>query len=110
MFLHVDGAWAGVFTSLPEARQECFLDQVNASSTSSSDPAVGCVASFCTNLHKSGLVAFDASALWIRDRRLLTEALDITPPFLRNKHSDTGSVVDYRNWYVFHCHRVATAQ
>jgi len=28
----------------------------------------------------------------VRDRKLLTEALDITPPFLRNKHTDTGEI------------------
>jgi len=28
----------------------------------------------------------------------LTEALDITPPFLRSAEADAGTVVDYRNW------------
>lgn len=53
----------------------------------------------------------------VRDRKMLTEALDITPPFLRNKQSDQGEsqffwslakaqrgtaglVVDYRNWQI----------
>jgi len=56
--------------------------------------------SFCTNFHKWGLVNFDCSTLWVRDRTLLTEALDITPPFLRSKEGDSGLVIDYRNWHL----------
>lgn len=43
------------------------------------------------------LVAFDCSSLFVRDSKLLTEVLDVTPPFLRN-HAHAGQVVDYRNW------------
>lgn len=104
LFLHVDAAWAGVFLACPELRQECGLEAINKRSSAVTAAkgicASGEVHSFCTNLHKSGLVTFDASCLWIRDRKLLTEALDITPPFLRNKHSDEGTVVDFRNWQM----------
>ncbi|KAL8290024.1 hypothetical protein RQP46_002963 [Phenoliferia psychrophenolica] len=102
LFIHCDAAWAGVFLACPELRAECQLDAINARSKAANVAAGICasgeVHSFCTNLHKSGLVTFDASCLWIRDRKLLTEALDVTPPFLRNKQSDLGTVVDYRNW------------
>lgn len=37
-----------------------------------------------------GLVNFDASSLWVRDRTSLTNALDITPEYLRTKHGDAG--------------------
>ncbi len=37
-----------------------------------------------------GLTNFDFSALWVRYRKLLTDALDVTPPFLRSKQSDAG--------------------
>ena len=43
-----------------------------------------------TNLCKWGLTNFDASTLWVRDRTNLTDALDITPEFLRTKHGDEG--------------------
>ena len=43
---------------------------------------------------------FDCSALWVRDRTLLTDALNVTPEFLRTKHGDTGAVIDYRNWQL----------
>lgn len=39
----------------------------------------------------------ECSCLWIRDSKLLTEVLDVTPPFLRN-HAHQGQVTDYRNW------------
>jgi len=54
--------------------------------------------SFCTNFHKWGLVNFDASTFWVRDRRHLTEALEITPAYLRTKHGD--AVIDYGTWQV----------
>ena len=38
-----------------------------------------------------GLVSVDCAGLWVRDRRELTEALDITPPFLRSNEADAGS-------------------
>lgn len=37
-----------------------------------------------------GLVNFDCSAMWVRDRKHLTDTLDITPEFLRSKHGDEG--------------------
>ncbi|KAH9044266.1 pyridoxal-dependent decarboxylase conserved domain-containing protein, partial [Lactarius hengduanensis] len=47
-----------------------------------------------------GLTNFDASALWVRERKQLIDALDITPEFLRTKEGDTGTVIDYRNWHL----------
>lgn len=38
--------------------------------------------------------------MWIRDRNLLTDALDVTPEFLRTKEGDAGTVIDYRNWQL----------
>ncbi|KAJ7714338.1 pyridoxal phosphate-dependent transferase [Mycena maculata] len=89
VWLHVDAAWAGLALCCPETREALFLDTINAS-----------VDSFCANFHKWGLVNFDASTLWVRDRKSLNEALDITPPFLRTAHGDAGTVVDYRNWHL----------
>jgi aromatic-L-amino-acid decarboxylase len=44
----------------------------------------------------------------VRDRKLLTSALDVTPTYLRTKHGDAGTVIDYRNWQiaVSHLHLV----
>ena len=81
VWLHIDAAWAGVALSCPEYREKLYLPQINEYATS-----------FCTNFHKWGLVNFDFSALWVRDRKLLTEALDITPFFLRTKQGDEGEL------------------
>lgn len=40
------------------------------------------------------------SALYVRNRLDLTNALDITPVYLRNPYSDMGTVIDYRNWSI----------
>ncbi|KAJ5579626.1 uncharacterized protein N7459_005611 [Penicillium hispanicum] len=58
------------------------------------------VDSFNMNMHKWLLVNFDASALFVRNRLDLTNALDITPTYLRNPYSDMGTVIDYRNWSI----------
>ncbi|KAG8942904.1 hypothetical protein FRC04_003304 [Tulasnella sp. 424] len=47
-----------------------------------------------------GLVNFESSGMWVRNRKLLTDALDVTPEFLRTKHSEEGTVIDYRNWQL----------
>ena len=67
-----------------------------------------------------GLVNFDCSALWVRDRSNLVDALEVTPVFLRSKQGDSGKsllyaksvsialplgkflgkVIDYRNWHL----------
>jgi aromatic-L-amino-acid decarboxylase len=85
-WVHVDAAWAGVAALCPEFRH--LLDGVEL------------VDSFCTNAHKWLLTAFDASLLWVRDGTALPAALSITPEYLRNSASESGAVVDYRDWQV----------
>ncbi|KAM5434628.1 hypothetical protein MferCBS31731_006730 [Microsporum ferrugineum] len=65
------------------------------------------VDSFNFNMHKWLLVNFDARqvsgslfCLFVRNQVDLTSALDITPHYLRNPHSDAGAVTDYRNWQL----------
>ncbi|TDL17217.1 hypothetical protein BD410DRAFT_816531 [Rickenella mellea] len=89
LWIHVDAAWAGVTLACPEYREICHLDYINRY-----------VHSFCTNFHKWGLVNFDASLLWVRNRKHLTDALDVTPQFLRTAQGDAGTVIDYRNWHL----------
>ncbi|KAG8950198.1 hypothetical protein FRC04_007832 [Tulasnella sp. 424] len=38
--------------------------------------------------------------MWVCDRTLLTDALNVTSEFLRTKHSEEGTVIDYRNWQL----------
>jgi len=89
LWVHIDAAWAGLSLVCPEYRELCFLDSINKFADS-----------FCTNFHKWGLTNFDCSLLWVRNRNDLTDALDITPAFLRSKHGDAGTVIDYRNWHL----------
>ncbi|OJJ50263.1 hypothetical protein ASPZODRAFT_57673 [Penicilliopsis zonata CBS 506.65] len=85
IWVHIDAAYAGAALVAEEYRAIAneFADGVD---------------SFNMNMHKWLLVNFDASCLFVRKRTDLTSALDITPAYLRNHYSDTGSVIDYRNW------------
>jgi len=89
LWIHIDAAWAGVTLACPELRETALLDSINRYGDS-----------FCTNFHKWGLVNFDACGFWVKYRKNLTNALDITPEFLRSKHGDAGTVIDYRNWHL----------
>lgn len=49
---------------------------------------------------KWSLLLTPFSVLFVRNRLDLTNALDITPTYLRNPYSDMGTVIDYRNWSI----------
>jgi aromatic-L-amino-acid decarboxylase len=86
IWIHVDAAYAGVALVLPEYQHYC-------KHFSTFD-------SFDTNMHKWLLTNFDASCLFVQNRRDLTDALSITPAYLRNNFSDQGLVTDYRDWQI----------
>lgn len=84
-WLHVDAAWAGVAAVCPELREHLAgLERAD---------------SFVTNPHKWLLTTFDCSTFWVRDRAALVGALSILPEYLRNAASESGAVVDYRDWH-----------
>ncbi|KAK9474515.1 pyridoxal phosphate-dependent transferase [Dipodascopsis tothii] len=86
LWRHVDAAYAGAAMICPELRASC-LDGVDGFD------------SFDVNMHKWLLVNFDASCLFVRDRRDLTDALSILPPYLRS--ADMGSAaINYRDWQI----------
>jgi len=89
IWLHVDAAWAGVTLACPEYREIAQLSGINDYADS-----------ICINFHKWGLTNFDTSAFWVRERKRLIDALDVTPEFLRTKEGDAGIVIDYRNWHL----------
>lgn len=86
LWIHVDAAYAG-------AALVCEEYQHYTKHLSSFD-------SFDMNMHKWLLTNFDASCLFIQNRRDLTDALSITPAYLRNTFSDSGLVTDYRDWQI----------
>ena len=86
IWLHVDAAHAGSATICPEHR--ALID------------GIGFADSYVFNPHKWLLTNFDCSCFWVADRAALTSALSVLPEYLRNRASDAGEVIDYRDWPV----------
>ena len=87
IWLHVDAAYAGVAAICPELRW------INDGVGEYAD-------SYCTDPHKWLLTNFDCTAFWVADRVTLTGALSVLPEYLRNQASESGTVLDYRDWQV----------
>lgn len=85
-WLHVDAAWAGTAAVCPEHR---WLHE-----------GLAACDSYVTNPHKWLLTNVDCSAFYVADATWLTRALSVAPEYLRNAASETGAVVDYRNWQI----------
>ena len=86
MWVHADGAFAGSAAVCPELRfVNAGLDEVD---------------SYTFNPHKWLLTNFDCSLLYVADRGPLLDALSILPEYLRNTASESGAVIDYRDWQV----------
>ncbi|PHH87173.1 hypothetical protein CDD83_9238 [Cordyceps sp. RAO-2017] len=86
VWVHVDAAYAGAALVLDEHRPLA--------------DAAGRFRSFNFNPHKWLFTTFDCSALFVRRRDDLIEALSVQPPYLRNAASDAGAVVDFRDWQI----------
>jgi aromatic-L-amino-acid/L-tryptophan decarboxylase len=83
---HVDAAWAGSAMCLPELRHhQAGVDRAD---------------SYTFNPHKWMFTNFDCNVLWVADREPLISTLSIVPPYLRNEASESGAVIDYRDWHV----------
>ena len=85
-WVHVDAAHAGAAAVAPEFRW--MLDGLDR------------LDSFAFNAHKWLLTNFDCDCFYVRDRRSLTDAMSITPEYLRNAASESGQVVDFRDWQI----------
>jgi aromatic-L-amino-acid/L-tryptophan decarboxylase len=85
-WLHVDAAQAGAACLCPEFRW--FLDGVEHADSVTFNP------------HKSMLTNFDCNLFWVRDRAALVDALSVTPEYLRNPATESGRVIDYRDWQI----------
>jgi len=86
VWLHVDGAMAGTAALCPEFRH-LFAGLELADS-------------YCFNPHKWMFTNFDCDCFWVASRRELIGALSILPEYLRNQASESGAVIDYRDWQV----------
>ncbi|MPY91774.1 MAG: aspartate aminotransferase family protein [Acidimicrobiia bacterium] len=85
-WVHVDAAMSGPAAICPEFRWV----------TDGLEGADSC----CTNPHKWLFTNFDCDCFWVADRAPLLDALSILPEFLRNAASESGAVIDYRDWQV----------
>ncbi|MCC6425811.1 MAG: aspartate aminotransferase family protein [Phycisphaerales bacterium] len=86
IWLHVDAAHAGAACICPEFRW--MIDGIAEAD------------SFCFNPHKWLLTNFDCNCFWVRDHRAIVDAMSVTPEYLRNAASESGEVVDFRDWQV----------
>ena len=86
VWLHVDAAMAGTAAICPEFH---FLHD-----------GLELADSYCFNPHKWMFTNFDCDCFFVADRSRLIRALSILPDYLRNKATDSGAVIDYRDWQV----------
>jgi aromatic-L-amino-acid decarboxylase len=83
---HVDAAWAGTAMLCPELRD--------------AQDGAELADSYVFNAHKWLLTNVDCSVFWVADRAPLIETMSIVPEYLRNTASESGEVIDYRDWHV----------
>ena len=85
-WLHVDAAMSGTAALCPEFRH--LLDGLEWAD------------SYCFNPHKWMFVNFDCDCFYVKDRSRLVKTLSILPEYLRNAATQSGAVIDYRDWQV----------
>jgi len=86
LWLHVDAAMSGTAALCPEFRW--------------THDGLDLADSYCFNPHKWMFTNFDCDCFWVRDRAALINALTVLPEFLRNKATESGAVIDYRDWQI----------
>ncbi|XP_041009177.1 tryptophan decarboxylase TDC2-like [Juglans microcarpa x Juglans regia] len=86
MWMHVDAAYGGSACICPEFRH--YLDGIERVDSLSISP------------HKWLLTYLDCCCLWVKHPSLLVQALSTDPEYLKNKPSESNSVVDYKDWQV----------
>jgi len=86
LWLHVDAAMSGTAALCPEYR--------------SIHDGVEFADSYCINPHKWMFTNFDCDCFYVADRNVLTRTLSVLPEFLRNRASESGAVIDYRDWQI----------
>lgn len=86
LWLHVDAALAGTAGLCPEFRH-LFAGLEWADS-------------YDFNPHKWMFTNFDCSCFFVADRAHLIRTLSVLPEYLRNKATESGAVIDYRDWQV----------
>ncbi len=86
LWLHVDAAMSGTAMVCPEFRHL--------------QNGVEVADSYNFNPHKWMGANFDCSCFWVADRKALIQTLSILPEYLRNQATESGAVIDYRDWHI----------
>jgi len=86
LWLHVDGAMCGTAALCPEFRH---IHQ-----------GLELADSYAFNPHKWMFTNFDCDCFYVADRAALVKTLSVLPEYLRNKATESGAVIDYRDWQV----------
>jgi aromatic-L-amino-acid/L-tryptophan decarboxylase len=86
LWLHVDGAMCGTAALCPEFRHI--------------HNGLELADSYCFNPHKWMFTNFDCDCFYVADRAALIQTLSVLPEYLRNKATESGAVIDYRDWQV----------
>jgi len=86
LWLHVDAAMSGTAALCPEFR---FLHD-----------GVEFADSYTFNPHKWMFTNFDCNCFYVADRKHLIQTLSVLPEYLRNKATESGAVIDYRDWHI----------
>jgi aromatic-L-amino-acid decarboxylase len=86
IWFHVDAAMSGTAALCPEFRH--------------THAGVELADSYTFNPHKWMFTNFDCNCFYVADRKALIQTLSILPEYLRNKATESGAVIDYRDWQI----------
>lgn len=86
LWLHVDAAMSGTAALCPEFR---FIQQ-----------GIEFADSYCFNPHKWMFTNFDCDCFYVANRGALIRTLSVLPEYLRNQATESGAVIDYRDWHI----------
>ena len=86
LWLHVDAAMSGTAALCPEFR---YLHD-----------GLDLADSYCFNPHKWMFTNFDCDCFYVADRKALIQTLSVLPEYLRNRATESGAVIDYRDWQI----------
>jgi aromatic-L-amino-acid decarboxylase len=86
VWLHVDAAMSGSAALCPEFRH--------------THRGVEHADSYCFNPHKWMFTNFDCDVFYVADRKALIQTLSVLPEYLRNQATESGAVIDYRDWHI----------
>jgi len=86
LWMHIDAAMAGTAAICPEYRH--ILDGIELAD------------SFSFNPHKWMFTNFDCNCFFVADRSALIKTLSILPEYLKNQATESGAVIDYRDWHI----------